>query len=390
MTVFKGYLRIIKRNIATIGMYAGIFIIICLVIQSAVKDSPMESGFESVKIGAAVVDRDGGTLAGALRQYLEREQNLVEIEDDPQVIQEELYYRNIYYVLVIPQGVEEALKKGKIAVQAVKVPDSYSGYYLDACVNSFLNQVRICLAGGFSMEEACATVLETGLQKAEVNLVDLNGNSGVRASYNYYFAYLPYALISCMIMSMSMVIMEFQKKEVRQRMNCSAVSLFRQNLASFGAFFLLGVGVWSVFLAVQALLYGGGIFRDSNRFFYIENSLACVIVSMSLSYLTGLLAKGPESLNGLNNVVSMSLCFLGGIFVPVEMLGSGIRKVARFLPTYWYSQINGILGDYGELSEELLETIYRGLLIQVLFAAACLGVALVVSQILCGKLRGMN
>ena len=80
------------------------------------------------------------------------------------------------------------------------------------------------------------------------------------------------------------------------------------------------------------------------------------------------------ALNGINNVLSLGLCFLGGVFVPLEMLGNGIVSIAQFLPTYWYSRINGILRDYGELSSELWHTIWAGLLIQLAFALACFGV----------------
>ncbi len=52
----------------------------------------------------AVIDRDGSSLSKGLSEYLGNYQDLVDIEDDPAVIQEELFYRNVYYVVIIPEN----------------------------------------------------------------------------------------------------------------------------------------------------------------------------------------------------------------------------------------------------------------------------------------------
>ena len=112
----------------------------------------------------------------------------------------------------------------------------------------------------------------------------------------------------------------------------------------------------------------------------MANSLCCILVALSLGYLSGLLANSPGAVNGINNILSLGLCFLGGIFVPLEMLGSGVQKISRFLPTYWYSVINGILGDYGTITPKLRETILEGYAVQLLSAAAYFGIAMLVRR----------
>lgn len=56
----------------------------------------------------AVIDRDHSALSEGLKAYLGQSQELVELEDKKEVLQEELYYGNIEYVLVIPEGFEAA------------------------------------------------------------------------------------------------------------------------------------------------------------------------------------------------------------------------------------------------------------------------------------------
>ena len=146
----------------------------------------------------------------------------------------------------------------------------------------------------------------------------------------------------------------------------------------FGGF--LGMAVWGICVAVQAALYRGGAFTSPNCFWYLLNSFACMVVAMTLAYLCGTVVNSVNALNGINNVVSLGLCFIGGIFVPIEMLGNGVKMAAGFTPTYWYSRINGILGDYEHLTAEMRQNILQGLAIQLLFAAACFCVTLAVSK----------
>lgn len=447
MRVFKGYVKIVLRNSAQLFMYVAITIFIVAAIQKSAEGSAVESGFEAVKTKVAVIDREGGPLAETIRSYMERTQNLVEIADDPQVLQEALFYRNITYAVIVPENAAAVLDGedaaaaadegcaatvpddettasdgksaafvmdgddavsggenaaaasggegaitvpdgenaaaapgGTAAVQTVQVPGSQAGYYLDAKINSLLNQIRVYRKSGFSMEEACAHALALSEIEPDVTLLDLNGNKGEVPPYNYFFHYLPYGILSGLIMGLSFVIMAFKRKEIRRRLYCSPVPLLAQNLAAVCCFAAVGLVIWTACMAAQAFMYGGGIFTSPNAGYYILNSLAIMLVAMSLAYLVGMTVNKGGALNGLNNVISLGLCFLGGIFVPIEMLNSKIINVSRFLPTYWYSRINGILRDYADVSPELTKVIFQGLLIQVLFALACFCATMAVTK----------
>ncbi|MDO4322410.1 MAG: ABC transporter permease [Lachnospiraceae bacterium] len=376
MTVFKGYFLIIRRNIWTIMMYIMIFVVISCMIEISFRDSAVTGGFTSARVKVAVMDREGGVLGDTLRCLMQEEQDLVELPDEKQRLQEELFYGNVDYVLIVPENASEALEQGEKAIQSVTVPNSVSSFYVESQVDSLLNQIRVCLAAGFPLEEACAKSLEIAEISADVKLMDVNGNAGIREGYNYYFGYMPYAFLGAAVMSMSVVIMEFKKKDIRRRIQSSAVPFYRQNIAMILSFGAVGILIWGICVLMQAVLYQGGIFRSPHVGYYILNSLVFMAASLSIAYLTGMIANSPGALNGLNNIISLGLCFLGGIFVPIEMLGNDVERVSRFLPTYWYSRINGILGDYGSISAELQKTIRLGVAVQLLFAAACFAVTL--------------
>ena len=394
MTVFRGYIWIIRRNLYTILMYIVIFSAIAVIVQKSVRESSVTENFSSLQMNVAVIDREGGALGETLTALMDREQTLVPIEDDRERIQEELYYGSVAYVLVIPEGaqrmLEELAQGGNVqkteealadtVVQSTTAPGTIASFYIETQVHMCLNQIQTCLAAGYSFEDACRCALSFGETSPHVTLQDINGNAGMRPDYNFYFAYMPYAFLGGTIMTLSLVIMEFKKRELRRRMMSSAVSITVQNAAAIAACVVVGMMVWGICILIQVFLYNGGVFRDPNALFYMANSLCCILVALSLGYLSGLLANSPGAVNGINNILSLGLCFLGGIFVPLEMLGSGVQKISRFLPTYWYSVINGILGDYGTITPKLRETILEGYAVQLLSAAAYFGIAMLVRR----------
>ena len=110
--------------------------------------------FQEESLHIAVIDRDGGSLSKSLKEYLGEKHRLVEIEDDKKVIQENLFYRNVYYVVTIPENFEKKYLEEGERLKTTKVPGTVSAFYIDQQIDTFLNDVRILKSAGFSTEEA--------------------------------------------------------------------------------------------------------------------------------------------------------------------------------------------------------------------------------------------
>ena len=80
--------------------------------------------------------------------------------------------------------------------------------------------------------------------------------------------------------------------------------------------------------------------------------------------------KSSTALNGVANLVSLGMCFLCGIFVPIGLLASGVRKIAQFLPAYWYTRANEILGNTQSLTQHMRDELFRAYGMQILFTLA--------------------
>lgn len=379
MTVFRGFLIITKRNIHMMFLYLVIFLTMAIAAQKIAGGNM--SGFEQVSLHIAVIDRDKGELAKGLADYLSHYHTLVELPDDPSIIQDRLFYREVYYVASIPEDFEERCLYGDERLPVTKVPGSNSGFYVDQQINTFLNDVRIMVKSGFSLSEAITEVIEHSAEKAEVTLIDKNGFGGEQPLHAFMFQYMPYILISILCYSMSYIMLAFRSQDVKRRMMCSAVPARSQNLQLALGITFVGIAVYGLCTLMPFLMYGETFMKDPNMPYYLINSFMMTLVSLSLSFLIGTLISREEVISAIVNVISLGMSFLCGVFVDLEILGKGVRTFAQFLPAYWYEVANGILSNNNSFSHAQQLSLYTCYGLQLLFAAAILGVAMVISRI---------
>ncbi len=379
MTVYKGFLTITRRNINMMILYLVIFLSMAVAAQKITGDNI--SGFEQVSLNIAVIDRDGGELAKGLADYLSHYHTLVDLPDDPSILQDRMFYREVYYVVTIPKNFEECCLEGEEMLPVTKVPGSNSGFYVDQQINTFMNDVRILTKSGFSLTEAVSDVIENCKEEAEVTLVDKNGFGGKQPLHAFMYQYMPYILISILCYSLSYIMIAFRNPDVKQRMMCSAIPIRSQNLQLVLGYATVGLGVYGICTIIPVLMYGKSFINDPNMAYYLLNSFLMTLVSLSLSFLIGTLVSKEEVVSAVVNVVSLGMSFLCGVFVDMEILGKGVRTFAQFLPAYWYEVANGLLSNNSTFSHGQQMSLYTCFGLQVLFAAAILGVAMVVSRV---------
>ena len=159
MTVFKGYLKILKKNLGMLLIYLVIFFAIAIALQASARKEHLGT-FEKTRINVAVADRDQSKLSRGLIRYLSTIHNVSEISSEPSVMQEELFYRNAEYIVQIPKDFYEPCIVDETPLSVTKVPGSYSSFYVDQQINVWLNSIRTYTAAGFSQKEAASAALE--------------------------------------------------------------------------------------------------------------------------------------------------------------------------------------------------------------------------------------
>lgn len=379
MTVFRGFLTITKQNIGMMIMYITLFLAIAIAVQKA-GSGEVSTDFQATSLSIAVIDKDGGVAAKGLTEYLGNFHTIKSIPDDPSAIQDSLFYREIFYVVTIPDDFMDKCVEGDEKLPVTKVPGSNSGYYVDQQINSYVNELRILTASDFQTEEAVRLVNDTLTESSDITLLDKNGHGGHKPMYSYMYQYMPYILLSILCYSLSYIMIAFQQPDVKRRMQCSAIPIQKQNLQMTLGCIIIGLAVWAFTSLLPIVLYREELLADSNYLHYLLNSFLIMLVSLSLAFLISTLVKKEVVVSPVVNVLTLGMSFLCGVFVDLDILGKGVRTVARFLPVYWYELANGLIADNSRFSSAQFQTLCTCYGIQLLFAVVFLGVSLVMSK----------
>ena len=375
MTVFKGYMKVIRQSRWLILMYVAIFFACTLLMQSAAGKTEKSFQAESLKIGIA--DEDGGTFAMALRTYLDNFHEVIPLENDISAMQEKLFYRDVEYIIRIPENFYQKCIVSGEKLPVTTVPDTYSGIYVDQQINSFLNNARTCQAAGFTEKEMADALVKDIPVKVEL---DTSMGSGETSRYIYYFRYVPYLALALLGFVIGNVLLVFRKKGLKHRMLASPVSSRRQALEGILCMIVTGTALFVLIILVALIWYGKELCANGNWGYLVMNTAALFFVAVSIAYFSGSLVTNKDALTGTMNIISLGMCFLCGVFVPLDYISTGVKNVSQFLPVYWYETANEILGEFTVLTGSAKIQIYQAVGIQLVFGVVFVCLTLVVEK----------
>ena len=92
-------------------IYVIIFLFLSL-LMSSFGNKTLEDSFQQKELDIAVIDRDRTQSSQALAAYLADLHHVIPLEDDPEVFTDELFARNVTYILIIPKDYEKNLLDG--------------------------------------------------------------------------------------------------------------------------------------------------------------------------------------------------------------------------------------------------------------------------------------
>lgn len=378
MKVFNGYLLIMKRKMGLVLLYFGIFVGITFMIQSSTPKTDSKSFLKSsVKI--TVIDQDGNELAKGLTDYLGKNNELVTFDDDKDVLRDALYYRKTSFIIYIPADFENKCLNGNEEIGITSVPGSYTESLISYQIDSFLNQVQTFKSCGYNTSDAITKTI--ALQEIHPDVSIQDGSNSEIPGYTYAFRYMPYLFLATLCCAIGMLLVIFREENVKERIACAPVSSARRTLEMIMALGIISLCLWVVSLVITLLECKGTILSDPNMIYYIANSFFLLLTCLSIAVITGTLVKKASIITNVATTVSLGLSFLCGAFVPLGMMGAGVKKVVQVLPVYWFENSNDLLGNYQVLTGSMKNTIYLGFIIQSVFAFACICIAMFINKL---------
>lgn len=365
MQVFKVSMKVLKRNYPSILIYLGIFLGLSLLFASQGSQQEEEyTSFETVKTPVAVFAEEDTPLVRGFIENLRETAEIVTLKDEEATISDALYFRVVTYVIRIPEGFTETfMGQEDVMVEIETIPGSAGNTYTDLAVNSFFQTAALYLAADETLTEE-ALVEETVSALSERTPVEVKSqNQQKEDGYaKFYFNYMSYSLVSILVLGTSLIMLVWKDKDLYERTEVSPLkreSISLQKYLALGVFTLL---TWVVLNGAYFIVNAQSTL-DLRTLLHMGNSVVFAFTAMGMSFLIGTLLKSRNAISAVSNVVSLGPSFISGVFVPQELLGSGVLSMARVTPTYWYVTANNRIASIGTLQEAQAQSVFTFMII---------------------------
>jgi len=290
MQVFKAYFKVMRASAGAIAMYVAIFLGLSVAFSLAFASQEAE-GFAQTRTPVAVINRDEeAPLAQGLVGYLEDTSRVVPYPDDPEKLQDALFFRNVEYIAIIPAGFSDDFLSGRdCAVQKVTVPGSISSRYVDMRIDKYLRTARLRhqYGGDQSQEELAATARADLAQETPVTVLSSSATNRSEQGFAFYYRYFAYAVLATIIMGVSSIMMAFNRPDLRRRSLCAPIPARSRSMQLAAGHTVFALGCWSVLVLFSFVLYGRSLLSSGLVWLYCLNTLAFTIVSASIGFLVG-------------------------------------------------------------------------------------------------------
>lgn len=365
MHLYKSFFRLLKRNPTGILIYLGIFIAMLVLLMTISRvDTGTSAEFNSsAKI--SYVDNDDSALSRGLIEYLSANNELTDLEGKSESsILDIVFFGITNYHMTIEDGFGEAVGRGETEGPAkirynTDFEMSAAIYGIDASVNNYINAYLDYRTLGYSDEEAADKAVKLLKDESKVSIVSGDkpetaaGDELVIAQMNQFFCYLSLGFLS---LGVGHTIIANNEVNVGKRIDASPVSRKKISFANTAGLITSGIALWIIFMLIN-VIFGHNTQVFTQYWWVIAvNSLLATLVNCAIASVITAFNITSNSLSMITNIVTLSMSFISGVFVPQWLLGESVLRVARFLPFYWAVYANnmtysasGVAFDMNEL-----------------------------------------
>ena len=382
MTVFKSFLKVARRNIGSVAIYVIIMLVMSFIMLSYLGDTGGDLQVSTSDYKVAVINGDGADpLTQGLLSFLGSRAQLVPLEDTGEkAVLDTLFWREADHVLRIPAGFSQSLQTGHpLAITTMSSPNDYAHMYVDTYVNRFLATLRLYQERSADMDPALLLAQVNQDLKDEVMIAPVSGQGDAYLSTVWYFRYASYTLLAAVASGMGVVMAVLQKKRLVMRARVSSTSETSRNIQLFLAGLLYSSIIWLVLVILGVAVTRLPLAQLlAPRFrLILLSSFLYMLICMAISLVVSSFTQNRNVITGVNKVIALGSSFLGGVFVPVEVMGDQVAAMGKALPAYWYTQAVRGIGEAADNLGTALPGYWRhmgilGLMLAVLLAATLL------------------
>ena len=367
MTVFKGFLQVLRRNLGFAILFTAIMVVMGLTAFQAPATS--SGSFTAAKPAVLVINRGSETpITRAFTSYLEKNTTKATVGTSEREIDDALYYQSLSYAIYLPRDFTSKILDGEKPTVDVKSRASSESASAEVLVSRFL---RLSTGYGqyLSDEDALVKAVQSSLKRdSEVTLtshLDQKTLSQVAAYYNFG----SYTLMAGAAYLITMVLAAFSELNVRKRTLVSPARPLRIDLSLIAGCALIVAFLVALNVVLVRLLIPG-IADTGRQGLYALNIVAFGLPVLGIGYFLAKITNNKEALSAIVNVVALASSFLCGAFIPPALMSDRVLAVGRALPTFYYIANNNTLAEMTSFTGAAASQFWVNIGVQVGFALA--------------------
>lgn len=398
MQVFKTAIRSFFRHPIYLLVYVVWLSCMGLFMGMSVNELPEDEYFERPSV--AVINRDEGELAQGLASFLLESADAVDVADNERALQDAVMQQRAHYIAIIPDGFTssflDAARAGDESalpvVQTVETSSAAAIVMMDNLVNEYLNVAR---SYALAIPDSGAAAIVERTKKAmghaaSVHVVPIENGAPASGGMMLYLQFASYTLLLSIGICTAVIMAQFGRDEVRRRNLSSPLSVLSSNFQLAAACFVVMLICWAFVAALGFAVYGSRMAgMSAGAVAGVLGALLCyALFALSFGFLIGQLTHNELMMNAAANITGLVMSFLGGAWVPLELVGEPITTLAKFMPTYYY--IESLKASFEATGAVPPSGSLAGMGVVLLFAVALFAIGLAIGRLRLARIGAWN
>ena len=301
MTVYKTFFKVVNKYKFLIIIYTAMLILFA---GFNMQTSQNSTNFVAEKPDVLIINNDKEQkLSKNLVEYIEKNSNIVDIENDEEARNDALFYRDVSYIIYIPENYSKDFLNGLNPEINIKSAGDAGSSYAEMMLTRYIKVANIYQKELQNEDELIKTINETLEKEAETEITSkLDTDNLTRAAF--YYNFMNYSILAGCVYVICIIISSFREEKIRKRTVISSMNykkFNRQLLVSNGALALI---LWFLYVVLSFILIGDIMFT-AHGLILIANSFVFSICSLTIAFLIAILINNKNAINGIINVVAL-------------------------------------------------------------------------------------
>ena len=188
MTVFKAFLKVLNKNKFPIILFMGLLVLFGGI---NLNSNDKAGAFEESKPKILILNEDKDSkITNNLVSYIEENSRKVKLKDTEEARNDALFYRDVSYIIYIPEKYGEDFKNGLNPKIKIKSNNDSNASYAEMMLSKYIKVANIYQKNIADEDDLIAKINETLAKNTTIEKVSKKDTTSiVRAAFYYNFMY---------------------------------------------------------------------------------------------------------------------------------------------------------------------------------------------------------